>query len=623
MKRITFIAIALLLIVSCGAVVYGHSTTAPFMIRFVDEADGQPVPLVEIEAFNALRLVSDNLGYIAVQEPDLVGKKVRFLVRGNGYEYDKTDFFGEKSINPEVVPGRVLQIKLRRSMPAKRLYRITGAGRYRDSVLGGIIKPESAGGLPGKVVGLDSAIPVWWNNKLYCFWGDTLCTDRMNLSASGGIVRAAQKGDASAALDIEFFTNNEGYVKPMIDTGSPGFVWIEAVLPFKSGGGSEVLAARYVKHKTLDEAVETGFALFRPNTQNFSVIKKIKSQRHHKSAHAAAVSYMGRSGYAIQPWEMTLEGLAGFMNPDSYYAYTCLQPAKANEGVEIDKMRYSVNRDETGKVRYGWVRGGLACNPRLQTKLCDMKVLKQDEKWLFLTNIETGKETVDFNGSINWNPYRQRWIMIAQGETGEILYSEADTFNGPWIYARSVVKHDSYNFYNPVHHLWFDKDNGSKVFFEGTYTSFFTRDGYKTPRADYNQVMYSLDISRPELILPEPIYCVNDERGGRRLMNGAAVKAQDMYNRVSHIEFCAFSSNRGFEKILKPVYDHSQPNSDKFDLQTLSNGGEPLFYAVADDSEGDELAISKKLLRTMSFGKVIKAKGAVTLSPDISAELFK
>jgi hypothetical protein len=605
-------------IAGCAAAAGVH---VPFMIRFVDEEDGQAIPLVEIEAFNALRLVSDNLGYIAVQEPDLVGKRARFIVRGNGYEYDKTDFFGERAINPEIVPGRVLQIKLRRSAPAKRLYRVTGSGRYRDSVLGGFVKPDSGRDLPGKVIGLDSAIPVWWRDKLYCFWGDTLFTDRMNLSASGGIVSLSKNADASVPPRIDFFTNDEGYAKPMIDTGSPGFVWIETVLPFKLGGGSEVLAARYVKHKTLDEAVETGFALFRPNTQNFSVIKKIKSPRHHKSAHATAVSYMGRSGYAIQPWEMSLEGLAGFMNPDSYYAYTCLQPSKANEGIEIDKKRYSVNRDETGKVRYGWVRGGLACSPRLQTKLCDMRVLRQDEKWLFLTNIETGKETVDFNGSINWNPYKQRWIMIAQGETGEILYSEADTFSGPWIYARSVVKHDSYNFYNPVHHLWFDKDNGATVFVEGTYTSFFTRDGYKTPRADYNQVMYSLDISDPRLLLPEPIYCVKEERGASRLMTGAAVKAQNLFAQVSHIEFCAFSDNKGFEKVLKPVYDHSQPNSDKFDLQTLSNGGEPLFYAVADDSGAKKLGVSPDLLSEMAFGKVLKADCAIAFSPDIKPAL--
>ena len=83
-------------------------------------------------------------------------------------------------------------------------------------------------------------------------------------------------------------------------------------------------------------------------------------------------------------------------------------------------------------------------------------------------------------GSVYWNAYRNRWVMITVesfGSTsmlGEIWYAEADTPLGPWVYARKVVTHDKYSFYNPKQHPMFDKDGGRIIFFEGTYTTTFS-----------------------------------------------------------------------------------------------------------------------------------------------------
>jgi hypothetical protein len=44
------------------------------------------------------------------------------------------------------------------------------------------------------------------------------------------------------------------------------------------------------------------------------------------------------------------------------------------------------------------------------------------------------------------------------------------------------------------------------VFFEGTYTSSFSGNKDPTPRYDYNQVMYQLDLADPRLALPVAIY---------------------------------------------------------------------------------------------------------------------
>ena len=49
----------------------------------------------------------------------------------------------------------------------------------------------------------------------------------------------------------------------------------------------------------------------------------------------------------------------------------------------------------------------------------------------------------------------------------------------------------------------FDKDGGRVIFFEGTYTNMFSGNNDQTPRYNYNQVMYKLDLASPALHLPE------------------------------------------------------------------------------------------------------------------------
>ena len=94
---------------------------------------------------------------------------------------------------------------------------------------------------------------------------------------------------------------------------------------------------------------------------------------------------------------------------------------------------------------------------------------------------------------------------------GEVWYAEADTPLGPWVYARKVVTHDDYSFYNPKHHAMFDQEGGKIIYFEGTYTTTFSGSKDPTPRYDYNQIMYQLDLSDPRLALPVPIYVVHEQ----------------------------------------------------------------------------------------------------------------
>ena len=103
-------------------------------------------------------------------------------------------------------------------------------------------------------------------------------------------------------------------------------------------------------------------------------------------------------------------------------------------------------------------------------------------------------------GSVRWNEYRKKWVCLfgqygGNSFIGEIWYAEATGPTGPWKEAVKVVTHDKYSFYNPVHHAEFDREEGRFIYFEGTYTTTFSGNDQKTPRYDYNQVLYKLDLA--------------------------------------------------------------------------------------------------------------------------------
>jgi hypothetical protein len=163
-------------------------------------------------------------------------------------------------------------------------------------------------------------------------------------------------------------------------------------------------------------------------------------------------------------------------------------------------------------------------------------------------------------------------------ELGRTWYAEADTPAGPWAYARKVVDHDRYNFYGPTQHPAFDQDGGRRIYFEGTYTAEFSGNPEKTPRYDYNQILYRLDLSDPRLALPAPVYRVPGS-GGRLLLR-EGVEAGRLWGRVEGVAFLAVPPDRKRDGLV-PV---SADGSGGLTLRPAGKEG-PLFLAA---SAGDK-----------------------------------
>ena len=156
------------------------------------------------------------------------------------------------------------------------------------------------------------------------------------------------------------------------------------------------------------------------------------------------------------------------IDANRYEVLTALQARKSDGG---RAPRLDLGKSKTP---YRWVRFADLIGDDASTKNAVIEALEQETKDVHLYDVESGKQVSPHNGSVYFNAYRQRWIMIFVqqfGESsflGELWYAEADTPAGPWVYARKIVTHNKYSFYNPKHHPFFDQQGGRVINFGGT-----------------------------------------------------------------------------------------------------------------------------------------------------------
>ncbi len=75
----------------------------------------------------------------------------------------------------------------------------------------------------------------------------------------------------------------------------------------------------------------------------------------------------------------------------------------------------------------------------------------------------------------------------------------ADAPADPWGKAVKILIHDNSTFYNPRLHPEFTTADSTSLIFEGTYTITFADHPTPTPRYEYNQILYRLDLDDKRL----------------------------------------------------------------------------------------------------------------------------
>lgn len=454
------------MVVACGfaQAALGDDPSRCFAIRVVDDQTGRGVPLVELTTVNNLRYVTDNAGFVAFDEPGLMNEQVYFHVRSHGYSYP-ADGFGNRGVALVTKLGARAEIKLHRENIAERLYRTTGQGLYRDSTLVGEPTPLTHPNLNARVLGQDSVQAAVYRDRIHWFWGDT---ERVryplgHFRTAGAISELPSRGGLSPEVGVDFayFVDDEGFSRGVCEIDGPGPVWIDG-LTVVDEDGRERLVAHYSRMKSLAERLEHGLVVWNDDGERFEKRAEFALDR----------SWQVPAGHALRH---SIDGV-------DYLLFANPLPTvrvRADLASLVDQDAYECLQDV-------WSKTG-APSP------------------IVLRDVESGRDVKPHGGAVRQSPYLKKWIAVfveAGGKSshlGEVWFAAADDPTGPWTSARKIVTHERYSFYNPALHEFLSSDDGRYVYFEGTYTHTFSGNPDRTPRYDYNQIMYRLDLSDPRL----------------------------------------------------------------------------------------------------------------------------
>jgi hypothetical protein len=122
------------------------------------------------------------------------------------------------------------------------------------------------------------------------------------------------------------------------------------------------------------------------------------------------------------------------------------------------------------------------------------------------------------------------------------------------------------------------------IFFEGTYTHTFSGSAENaTPRYDYNQIMYRLNLDDPRLALPVAVFQVRDKKGQRDYLLRDGVEKASMWDFVESVPFYAVEPERALGDLV-PLCAQKVPARNGRTVSLIAKrpglAAEPLFYAL-------------------------------------------
>ncbi len=413
--------------------------------------------MVELETTNKIVLVTDNAGVVAFDLPEFMGRETWLTVRSHGYEIDK-DGLGNRGFRFTPVAGGTKRIEIKRTNVAKRLGRLTGAGIFAESQkLGQHLDWQESG-----VAGQDTVEEAAYNGKLYWGWGDTAVFGyALGLFKTTGATTPLlplKKFEPPLALPFDYYREAKGKPRNVIDIESPGPVWVGGCTCLPDQAGKDHLVCTYSKIKGFLSPVEVGLADWNDSTGNWKVTRVLWSKDQSEKMPLAPNNH---SALWTDPdgkkWVYFGDGLPRFRCPATFE---------------------------------GWQ---------------DTTTWQKVENPSSLVSATDGSQVGIATGTFSYNPWRKRWVAIIQqkfgkpSSLGEIWYVEANTPAGPWGKAVKVVSHHNYTFYNPMLHPDLVPEGAKFLLFEGTYTAAFADHATPTPRYDYNQILYRLDLDDPAL----------------------------------------------------------------------------------------------------------------------------
>lgn len=434
------------------------SALEPCRIEVVESGSGWPVPLVELRTTHHARYVTDNAGVIALDAPELMGREVYFSVHGHGYEV-QPDGFGFRGVRLTPQPGKTLKVEVRRTIIARRLGRLTGAGLFAESRRSG----DAIGLDETGVFGCDSIQAAEHRGRLFHLWGDTTMPHYplgiFHMSGATTALKPLDRFEPPLMLKYDHFRNDRGVVRNVAEMPGEGPTWLTGFVSLPDAKGEAKLVASYMKIKPPLEAYQLGLCVWNDEAAKFEQHRVLWT----KSSDSPREPAYPNGHPTIHPDEDA--------KPWVYF------------GDPFPTLRFPATFE-------AW------------SDPATWQTLKPQEH---VASAADGSKVVPHRGSIAYSAYRKRWVTVftqtfgKPSAFGELWYAEADAPTGPWGPAVKVLSHDNYTFYNPRLHKSYTDADSPILIFEGTYSHTFADRPEPTPRYDYNQMLYRLDLDDPRL----------------------------------------------------------------------------------------------------------------------------
>jgi hypothetical protein len=558
-----------------------------FRIEVIDAETGRGVPLVEVRSPNRT-WVTDSAGLVAWHELDLLGKEVTFEVVSHGYTYKGVAGDGLLVVTPEA--GGQVTLALDRDNIAERLYRVTGQGIYTDSVLLDEPTPLKEPVLSGLVMGQDSNLSTVYQGQAWWFWGDTSKPSYPlgNFQVTGAVSDLPGAGglEPDVGVDLDYFVDDDRFSRELA-LFEPGLLtWLNSVVAVSDGAGGEVLYATYGLYAGLGSEEASGIARWSDADEVFEEVRRFTEADVVQSVGPAHVVdhdegpyvYRARLWSDVNEWTVyelqhtrVLASPEALEDPAVHQVFTPF----------IDSSATAVERID-GKAIWAWRTGAAPADE----DAVDAGLLTDRERLSgHLRDPDSGLPVVESSMSIHWNHHAGRYVqLLGEGWNAEAFLGMSwvlfgDTPMGPWVYGRKVVHHDDYSFYNLNHHAFLDRDNGRFIHFEGTYTYWLSTRDAGTPRYDYNQVMYRLDLDDPRLVLPVAVYDRGPSTSPGEFLTRRSVRSGDPD--MASVFFALEAAESEWQVV--PL-SWTGPSCAQRALVAGETDGEVAFYALDADS---------------------------------------
>lgn len=467
-----------------GAVSLARAVDADacFGIHVIDEASGRGVPMVTLETVNRIRFVTDSAGWVAFDEPGLLGRRVFFSIRSPGYAFSSASD-GGNGVALDTKQGSTVEIKLMRLSVAERLYRVTGQGIYRDTIRLGREAPLPRPNINGEPV-LHGALQVTsLEGGFLWIWHDVAGHRGMDsfqevaaLSGAPGVGGL----DPSLGIHLDYLAGG-----PLVKTDEPGSVRLEGLLTVEDREGRAHVLAHYSRFGRDGSRMEHGMAEFNDREQVFEPVVQLGDE----------FSWQCPRGQAVR-MEVGGREYIGFASP------FCTTRVPADYEDVLNPAKYEAMAWSADDAAVRWQTASGPISQADEARLVADGVLPAGKARFQVSGREKPGLLMLGSGTVRWNAFCKKWVMIAAeasggaASAGRIWYGEAESPDGPWNAMKCVVEEPGMSLADPVHHGLFDQEEGRLVYFDCSVSS-LAGGGAAMPRYEQNRTMYRLNLADP------------------------------------------------------------------------------------------------------------------------------